>query len=237
MASKPVARFCLAAALSITCSFAITPPIGVASALGSFTLNDAKIEGNANVFEGSEITTTTASSRVYLESGAMLTLGVNSDARFYKDHLLLQGGATRVTGMNHYAIQAGDYKVQIAEPLSDAVVRIAGSQVQVAALTGAVNVFNQKGALLSRVSAGTASAFDKRDDTNTANANPSPNPQSGQTAGQSGATAATPEDIALKKRHFEEKLFTSLGVAMGGLGVAVDAILQPGPGAPAPTSP
>ena len=230
MASKSVARFCFAAALSITCSFAITPPIGVASALGSFTLNDAKTEGNANVFEGSEITTTTASSHVYLESGAMLTLGINSQAKFYKDHLLLQQGATRVSGMNHYVIQAASYKVQSVEPLSEAVIRIADGQVQVAALSGAVNVFSQKGALLSRVGAGTASAFDNRDNANTT---ANPNPQA--TNGQSGATAAT-ADIA--HRHFEEKLFTSLGVAMGGLGLAVDAILQPGStAAPAPTSP
>ena len=237
MTRKNVWRLCLAAALTASCSFAITPPLGVASALGSFTLNDAKVEGNANVFEGSRITTTTASSRVYLESGAMLMLGVNSEASFYKDHLLLQQGATRVDGMNHYSIQAAGYRVQSAEPLSEAVVRIADGQLQVAALTGAVNVFNAHGALLSRVSAGMASAFDTRGGNNTANANANGNPQTGTPAGQSGATAATPEEAALKRKHYEEKLFLTLGVAMGGLGVAVDAILQPGSAAPAPTSP
>jgi hypothetical protein len=41
-------KLCLAAGLSLSCLFAATPPIGVASALGTFTVNDAKVEGNAN---------------------------------------------------------------------------------------------------------------------------------------------------------------------------------------------
>ncbi len=238
MAPKNLSKLCFAAALSATCSFAITPPIGVASALGTFTLNDAKIEGNANVFDGSQITTSTASSQVYLRSGAMLTLGINSAATFYKDHLVLRQGATRVEGMNHYGIQAASYRVQSAEPLSEAVVRVVGGQLQVASLTGVVNVFNRQGALLSRVAAGTASAFGTSANNTTANG--TPNPQSGATAGQppagqSGATATTPEEAAAARKRAQEKLFLALGVTMAGLGLAVDAILQPG--SPTPTSP
>ncbi len=230
MGLKGISKLCVTAALSASFGFAVTPPIGVASALGTFTLNDAKVEGNANIFDGSRLVTTTGSSRIYLESGTMLTLGTNSAAKFYKDHLFLEQGATRVEGMSHYAIRAASYRVESVEPLTEAVIRMAGGELQVATLTGSVNVVNARGALVSRVTAGTASAFDPRDN-NTAN----PNPQ--QPAAQSGATAGTYEEEQRKRRKREKELFLVLGTALGGLGLAVDAILQPGSATPSSTSP
>ena len=231
MRLKSVAKLCFAGALSISCSLCTTPTIGVASAIGTFTVNDAKVEGNANVFEGSQIKTGTASSRVYLQSGADLTLGINSAGTFFKDHVLLEQGATRVGGMNHYVIQAGPYRIQSAEPVSEAVVRLADGEVQIAALSGALNVFSTQGALLTRIGAGTASAF-QNTPTQTGQSGATANPPSGATA-QTGAASSAEE--ARIRRHREERLFTTLGVALAGLGLATDAILQPT--APTPTSP
>lgn len=231
MKLKAVSKLCFATALSIGCSFAVTPTIGVASAFGTFTVNNAEVEGNANVFEGSQIKTGVASSRVYLENGAALTLGADSAGTFYKNRLVLQQGATRVDGMNHYTIEAARYRIQSAEPASEAVVRLSGGEIQIAALSGSVNVFNQKGALLTRIAAGSASSFDTDDN------KPSPNAQSGATAqGQSGATATTGAEAARKRKHQEELLYLTLGVTLAGLGLGTDAILQPGSGPP-PTSP
>lgn len=229
MRLEGVWKLCFATALSLSSGWAVTPSIGVASAFGTFTVNDAKVEGNANVFDGSQIKTAGASSRVYLQNGALLTLGLTSSGTFYKDHVVLQQGATRVEGMNHYAIEAAHFRVQSAEPASEAVVRLNGDALEVAALAGALNVFNAQGALLTRIGAGTASSFQV--------GNPgSPAGQSGATGGQSGATAATPEDLRRKRRHQQEMLYLTLGVSLAGLGLATDAILQPGSG-PAPTSP
>lgn len=230
MKLNSVAKLCFAGALCVSSSLAVSPTIGVASALGTFTVNDAKVEGNANVFEGSQIKTGTASSRVYLQGGADLTLGINSAGTFYKDHILLQQGATRVDGMNHYTVEAGSYRIQSAEPASEAVIRLADGEVQIAALSGSLNVLNAKGALLTHIGAGTASSF-----------------QNTSTAGQSGATANPPSgasaqtgaasgaEEARRRLHRQEALFGSLGVALGGLGLAVDAILQPANATP--TSP
>ena len=232
MKSNRAWKLCFAAALAMGSAMAVTPAIGVASALGTFSVNDVKVEGNANIFEGSRLRTTGASSHIYLQSGSELTLGIDSAATFYKDHVLLQSGATKVDGMNHFAIHTAGYRIQSAEPASEAVVRLADGEVQIAAMTGAVNVFNSRGVMLSRISAGTASAFDSRSG-DASGANPAP--QSGAVAGQppaqSGATAANPEEER-RRRHYKEKLFTTLGVALGGLGLAVDAILQPGSTSP-----
>lgn len=230
-----VLKLCFATALSSICSFAVTPTIGVASAFGTFTVNDAKVEGNANVFEGSQIKTGTASSRVYLQNGAALILGINSSGTFYRDHLVLQQGATRVDGMNRYTIDAAHYQIRSAEPSSEAVVRLDGGDLQIAALSGSLNVFSRQGALLTRIGAGTASSFQAGNNPGTGQ-NTAITGQSGATAGQSGATAATAEEERRRRRRREAFLFLTLGTTLAGLGLAVDAILQPGSG-PAPTSP
>jgi hypothetical protein len=72
-------------------------------------------------------------------------------------------------------------------------------------VSGSLNVFDAKGALLTRIGTGTASAF-----------------QSGATAGQSGASA---QNNNAKKKLAALTLL--LGGSLAGLGLAVDAILQP----------
>lgn len=197
--------FCFAAGLSAACSFAITPTIGVASTAGTFVVNSAVVEGNANLFDGSQIRTVDASSQIFLENGPAVTLGTNSTATLYKDRLLLQQGLTRVGRMKGYSIQAGTYRIEGSEPGSQAVVRLNEKTVEVAALSGSLNVFNEQGALLTRIGAGTASAF-----------------QASPSGGQSGASSSNNNS---KKRLI--KLSLVLGGMLAGLGVAVDAILQP----------
>src|SRR5205823_13483380 len=228
--STGLLRLSCATALLVAYSWAATSTIGVASGPGTFSLDGAKVEGNANVFEGSQIKTGGAPSRVYLETGELLTLGINSSGIFYKDRVLLQKGATRVSGMTEYQIEVARYRIQSANGRSEAVVRLDGGEVQIAALTGAVNVFNQRGALLTHIGAGTASAF-QTSDSNAAAVN-----QTGANASQTGATGATSEEESRKKRRREAALYLTLGTTLAGLGLSVDAILQRGSG-PSPTSP
>jgi hypothetical protein len=227
--SLSIWRLCFATALSVTYSWAVTATIGVASGPGTFNLDGTKVGGNANVFEGSQIQTGGAPSRVYLESGDLVTLGFNSTGTFYKDRVLLQKGATRVTGMNQYQIEVAPYRIQSADGRSEAVVRLDGGEVQIAALSGAVNVLDQRGALLTRIGAGTTSSFQTSDNTAAAG-------RSGANSGQTGTTGATSEEERRKRRRRETALYLTLGTTLAGLGLAVDAILQPGSG-PSPTSP
>ena len=204
MRLNSLSKFAFVAALSITSAFAATPTIGVASAVGTFMVNSAEVEGNANVFDGSQIKTSKASSQIFLQNGSALTLGTNSSGTIYRDRVLLERGTTKVANMNRYSIEAGTYRIEGSEPTSQAIVRLDGETVEVAAVTGSLNVFNAKGALLTRIGSGTASAF-----------------QSGATTGQSGASAQNNNDK--KKRA----LILFLGGSLAGLGLAVDAILQP----------
>ena len=192
-----------AVALTLTASsFAAAPTIGVATAVGTFKVNSTEVEGNANIFDGAELRTGTTPSQVFLQNGSAVTLGVNSAGVLYHDHLVLQEGAAKVQNMTGYTIDAAAYRVQ-GEPKSEAVVRFQSNEVQIASLAGFLSVSNTHGALLTRIGAGTASSFNKV-------------PQN------QGAPANT------ANRAKETTLYLLLIASLAGLGLAVDAVAQPG---------
>jgi hypothetical protein len=198
------------AAVTLACVVAASPAIGVASAVGTFIVNSSEVEGNANLFDGSRIRTDRASSKVYLMSGAALVLGVNSAGTIYRDHFTLNQGATKVDNLTGYSIRADRYDIRQGKPSSQAIVRLNQGAVEIAALSGSLNVFDNNGALLTRIGAGTASAF-----------------QSGINNLPSGASA---DNNNRRRRLALLSLLT--GSALAGLGLATDAILQSGSTSP-----
>ena len=192
------------AAVTLACVIAASPAIGVASAVGTFMVNSSEVEGNANLFDGSHIRTDKASSKVYLMSGAALVLGVGSAGTIYRNHFTLNQGATKVDNLTGYSIHADRYDIRQGKPSSQAIVRLNQGAVEIAALSGSLNVFDDHGALLTRIGAGTASAF-----------------QSGASGLPSGASA---DNNNRRRRLALLSLLT--GSALAGLGLATDAILQ-----------
>ena len=205
MTLKKLPKLLVVAAVTIAYVIAASPAIGVASAVGTFMLNSSEVEGNANLFDGSRIRTDRASSKVYLMSGAALVLAVNSAGTIYRDHFTLNQGATKVDNLTGYSIHADKYDIRQGKPSSQAIVRIDQGAVEIAALSGSLNIFDEKGALLTRIGAGTASAF-----------------QSGLSTLPSGASV----DNNNHKRRLAY-LYLLTGSALTGLGLATDAILQP----------
>jgi len=205
MTLQKLPKLVVVAAVTIAYVIAASPAIGVASAVGTFMVNSSEVEGNANLFDGSRIRTDKASSKVYLMSGAALVLGINSAGTIYRDHFTLNQGATKVDNLTGYSIRAERYDIRQGKPSSQAVVRIDQGTVEIAALAGSLNIFDEKGALLTRIGAGTASAF-----------------QSGLSTLPSGASA----DTNSSKRRLA-MLYMMSGVALTGMGLATDAILQP----------
>ncbi len=209
MRGKRSAQFCFITVLFVMGCVALPPTIGIASAVGSFTLNSNQVDGNANLFEGSEIKTAKASSQIFLQNGAALTLGIDSAGTVYRNHLLLQEGATKIDNMDGYSVHAASYRVEQGQPASQAVIRLDGDMVEVAALAGSLNVFDKKGALLTHIGSGTASAF-----------------QTGASGG-GGQGTATPNNN--NRRKYETATALLLAATLAGLGLAVVAIVQPAP--------
>ncbi|HEY7211944.1 MAG TPA: hypothetical protein VH477_16850 [Bryobacteraceae bacterium] len=211
MRGRQTFRICVAYALAVNLSFAATPTIGIASAIGTFIVNSNEVDGNANLFEGSKVKTGKASSQVLLQNGASLTLGLNSAGMVYRDHLLLESGATKVDNMSGYRVEAGSYRIEQDQPASQAVVRLEAGMVEIGALAGSLRVLDSKGALLTRIGTGTASAFQ---------------------AGGSGGGQGTPNPNVNTRTRYRTAAALLLAATLAGLGLAVDAILQPAPTSP-----
>jgi hypothetical protein len=209
MRQRKTIRICFTSFLCATTCFAIGPTIGIASAVGTFVVNSNQVDGNANLFEGSEVKTTKASSQIFLQTGAALTLGINTAGTIYRDHLVLREGATKVDNMNGYSVHAANYRIEQREPASQAVVRIDTEMVEIGALAGSLNVLDRKGAFLTHIGTGTATAF-----------------QVGGSGGNNQGTATPNVNNRLKTRTAAALL---LAATLAGLGLAVASIVQPSP--------
>jgi len=121
---------------------AATPGIGVAMSQGNIFVNNAKTAGNATLSDGSTLETESASSQIRLNNGTQLRLSSSSRATVFADHIDLQKGTARIAG---YAANASGLSVR-AEGTSSATVSMRDQGiVQIAALTGNVQVYNAAG--------------------------------------------------------------------------------------------
>ena len=129
--------------------------IGVAAADGSFTIDGARVPGNATVFEGSTIETGKASVVLELIGGVRVVVDAQSRARIFGNHLLLEAGRAQIERGAEYKIEALSLRVSQASPAAKAAVTVQdGGAVEVGAPQGDVNVTNQEQVLVARVSEG-----------------------------------------------------------------------------------
>ena len=171
--------------------FAATPAIGLATAVGAFSLNNASVTGDIEIAEGTQLRTTTAPSDVHLKTGVEVRLATRSAGTVYGDHLVLREGAVRLSNFDTYPVAVSDLQIQTDDPAAQAVVRLTPKTIEVASIGGTVKV-SDGGAMLTRVAAGTKMSF--ANDTNNAGQATTPPPgQTGAVPAQTGAAPAPAE--------------------------------------------
>jgi hypothetical protein len=148
---------CLAAA-SLQAS---TGSIGFATASGSFQVDSSKISGSTTIFNGTEITTGAAPSRIKLNNGAEVRLAAGSRAKLYETVLVLEEGNAQLESSGAaYQVQANNLRISNAAPNAFARVGLdKANYVTVAAVRGSVQVLNTGGTLFAQVKAGRSQAF------------------------------------------------------------------------------
>ena len=145
------AMFVLACSAGISTLGAATPVIGVAISSGNILIDNSSSPGNANVFDGT-VLQTDKTAQVHMNGGAMLQFGTDSRAKLFSDHIDLQSGTARISGLSATA-----NGLRIApEKDTAANVSIKGAVVQVAALNGNVHVMNAQGVLVANLLPGSA---------------------------------------------------------------------------------
>jgi hypothetical protein len=146
----------LSAAASLTLLTAAAPPVGVATANGSFQVDQARVGGNATVFEGNIIETGRTSSQLRLDSGKRTRLAPESRGVVYRDRLVLERGADQ----GNFPVEALSLRIQPVDSNSAARVSFDGAnQLRVAALSGPVQVAKADGIVLARLMPGTTLMF------------------------------------------------------------------------------
>jgi hypothetical protein len=131
------------------------PVIGTVVAKGAFRLDNATVTGNATLFEGVTIETKSAGSRMELSSGAKVSLGLESKARFYGDHMILEKGEGRLEKAESFRFEALGLIIRPETGNASARVALAGgARVEVAALSGSFRVLNARGVLVANVASG-----------------------------------------------------------------------------------
>jgi hypothetical protein len=167
---------------------------------------------------GARIVTLDKTVRIHLQGGCDYLLAPNSVARIENRRLILEKGQVRARRCGNCKVAAGFFLIS-GDPGTDGVIGYSAGNVEVASLSGTLQVAGSQGALAGTVAPGAYSTFGAQ-----AGA-------SGAAAGPSGATAST--GAAGPSRKSLAIYSAALAGTLAGLGLAVDAITQPG----SPTSP
>ena len=139
---------------------ASAPVIGIASSQTGVTLDNAKVSGNASVFDGSTLQTE-GYSRIHLNNGTRLDLSAGSRATVYSNHISLERGMGEIQNAGGFEVDTKTLKIRGAEAGSIARVKVADNNkmVYVTALNAPVNVLNRDGLLVARVAPGLPLSF------------------------------------------------------------------------------
>lgn len=160
---KPTARTLLSLILagSLFQGWAAGPSIGIAMADGPFRIDRAEVKGNASLFDGSEIETSEASSKLRINGGTRLEIGTDSQAKVFATHAVLERGGGQLEGGASYSLQARTLRIGTGGPKTIVRVRLDGrSAVLVSAVNGPVRVSSASGVLLASLAAGRNLRFD-----------------------------------------------------------------------------
>lgn len=192
-----------------------------------FDLNGSEVPDNANLMAGSEVVALDKTVRIFLQGHCDFLLAPNSAVHVENGSLILDRGKVRARHCGTCKVVASHYVVT-GNPDADGVIAYSGGNLQVGSVTGTLQVASNQGTVAGTVAPGAYSTFGP--ETTVAGAG-----QAGQTGAAGGASGATTGAAPASTRSVVI-YGTTLGVVLAGLGLAVDAILQPAGGG-VPTSP
>jgi hypothetical protein len=92
------------------------PAIGVVTASGHFNVEGSQVWGNATLFDGTTIETTSASSELALQNGVKVQLAAGSRARIWQNRLSLEKGTAQLAAPLSFEAHVSDQAKLIRAP-------------------------------------------------------------------------------------------------------------------------
>lgn len=176
----------------------------VGIALGDqFLVNGAATPSNANLLKGTRIQSLEKPTTLYLHDRCEYVVGPHSAVSLSLKTVTLETGSIRAKRFGDCRIMYGGLWIT-GTPNSDGVAALTGENLEVASIAGTVQIVNGAGEVVSTVTPGMVSSF-------------------GTTAFASGAIIGEPHG------SYKSDLLLTGGIAaaLAGLGLSIDAILQP----------
>jgi hypothetical protein len=186
--------------------------VGVASG-DQFLVNGAETPGNANLLNSTRVQTLAAPTTLFLHDNCEFLEGPRSSLLISPGAVTLESGAVRATRFGNCKLGYGGLWVAIsgaAGTAADGVVAITNDAMEVASVTGELQVVNGVGELVGIVASGTVSSF-------------------ALAPSGSGATVGGPSTATTRTKVL---VGTTAAAAAAGLGVAIS-----GAASSTPTSP
>jgi len=103
------------------------PAIGIVTASGHFSVEGSQVWGNATLFDGAMVETSSSSSDLALRNGVRLQLGVDSRARIWRNRMVLEKGIGQLAAPASFEVSVLNHANLIRAPYR------AGSAFQAAA--------------------------------------------------------------------------------------------------------
>lgn len=147
----------LVAMSSVACA---SSAIGTASARGDIRVDGYSVTGNATLFDGTAIQTNQATATLRLQKGTEIKLATDSMGTLFHDHMVLLHGKGELSTTSAFLMEASGFRVIPIGTDAHGVVTINSlGNIQVAALSGELQVVNGGGFVLGRVHSGTSMSF------------------------------------------------------------------------------
>jgi hypothetical protein len=141
-------------------SSAAPPAIGIATAQGSFRVDNSPVQGNATLFEGTTVETAAMSSSLWLQAGGQLVMGAASRGQIFTDRMVLEKGEGKMGYAPRYRLEARNLRILPDSAGAEARVALREpGRVSVTAVTGQVRVTTSDGLLLARLEPGRSLEF------------------------------------------------------------------------------
>ena len=97
------------------------PAIGVVTASGHFNVEGSQVWGNATLFDGTTIETSSASSELALRNGVKVQLAAGSRARIWQNRLILEKGTAQLAAPVSFEARVSDQARLIRAPFKGSV--------------------------------------------------------------------------------------------------------------------
>jgi hypothetical protein len=186
--------------------------VGVASG-DQFLVNGAETPGNANLLNSTRVQTLAAPTTLFLHDNCEFLEGPRSSLLISPGAVTLESGAVRATHFGTCKIGYGGLWIAMsgAGAGADGVVAITNDAMEVASVTGELQIVNGVGELVGIVAPGTVSSF-------------------ALAPSGSGATAGGPSTAATTRTKV--LVGTTAAAAVAGLGVAISGVASSTPTSP-----